>query len=453
MLTSRTTLPHLLAIVLLCCGVTRAATPAVNNESPELTLESLTLEMQTQVEKLRGWKFKHNVASHLCGATELEAFIRRGFDEGARDGSLSRKEAGVQLVGLIPADCSLVKTASTMFAAAAAFYDHETGEVYVLQREGATLGSYMQRVSLLHELVHALDDQHLDINMLHERGEASTDASFVVGSLLEGSAIIIQSTYMMIQQTAGQFSPDDMQKEMTEEIERQQAFFEAPPYFTKFSAQFPCGSAFLRRGAGASFLHPPKPEEIGNALKQATGQLPRSSEQMLHPDKYWDAEERDEPVIIDDDAISQIVQAAKLEVVDTDTFGELLCAMLARPADETPSQMGMMSTKAWTNEAATGWGGDRFYLLARTGTSDPAGKFKGIWLTAWDTPADCDEFTAAYEKHRDLPHRSRVQLGNRCTCWLFGLDPQEAKAITECITDGSLAFSQAQQPWHCDAES
>ena len=78
-------------------------------------------------------------------------------------------------------------------------------------------------------------------------------------------------------------------------------------------------------------------------------------------------------------------------------LGELsLGVIVGAPTPEDFGAMNIYSAEAWTNEAATGWDGDRWELWIN---GDEAIALLG---TVWDSPSDAREFAAALEGRDDL---------------------------------------------------
>ena len=146
------------------------------------------------------------------------------------------------------------------------------------------------------------------------------------------------------------------------------------------------GSLFLNRTESVirSIAMPQLPD-----FHQAFSAPPRSTEQLLHPEKYWDAEKRDEPVALEF-AVQDLPEG--WEVLKEDTLGELVLAcMVEDPSDRRglpTSSIASLSTR-YTFRASEGWGGDRLLLLGK-------GAARLLVLeTRWDTEDDAREFDAA----------------------------------------------------------
>src|SRR5262249_53334103 len=147
------------------------------------------------------------------------------------------------------------------------------------------------------------------------------------------------------------------------------------------------GEGFLVHFAGMNIAM--KAPTSGD-IRQAFEHPPRSSEQVLHPEKYWDSAQRDEPRRVELE-LSKLPPDWKL--LGEDTLGELYPALVPAPFDQRKAvgakdPVPVLSI-GYTNKAAEGWGGDRGVLLGK-------GDAGVLWLvTAWDTPKDAGEFLDA----------------------------------------------------------
>ena len=162
----------------------------------------------------------------------------------------------------------------------------------------------------------------------------------------------------------------DLTQYLTEELERARMLEQLPRYFSAMFGSYVVGAAFLAKGELTTLLAQPDNRAVGEALVAARRVLPRSSEQMLHAEKYWDPNRRDEPVVFDDKAIERWLWRDGRHILHRDTVGELLTALLTTPPDASRDIASLQSTSAWTNAGAAGWGGDRFFLLADRDTPE-----------------------------------------------------------------------------------
>jgi hypothetical protein len=208
---------------------------------------------------------------------------------------------------------------------------------------------------------------------------------------------------------------------------------------------------FLARGQLMALLLAPDDKAIGEALLAARKDPPQSTEQVLHPDKYWDLATRDQPIVIDDAAATKWLARPGRYVVHADTVGEMLIAILTSPPGTRPNVAALPSSDAWTNAAASGWGGDRFYLLASGDNADAArGSLKslqGVWVTAWDTPKDRDEFLAVLPQGSLAKGAVAEAMNTAVAVVYFGFEDSERTELSARLRRTPLPMTLAGKPW------
>ncbi len=103
---------------------------------------------------------------------------------------------------------------------------------------------------------------------------------------------------------------------------------------------------------------------------------PESTEQVLHPPRYYAG--RDRPIEVTLGGTDGLEASGFTRILE-DTIGELGIRVLARRA--LPAERAA--------QVAEGWGGDRLRALRR------GDDLVLVWMTAWDSPADAGEFADA----------------------------------------------------------
>ncbi len=96
------------------------------------------------------------------------------------------------------------------------------------------------------------------------------------------------------------------------------------------------------------------------------------------------------------------------KLLTEETLGEAILALVTAPADErggldVSNPMSMMSI-AYTNDAAAGWGGDRYVLLEKDGMT------LFHLTTRWDTEVDKEEFLANLSGQSKTLHAAHEQM-------------------------------------------
>jgi hypothetical protein len=429
------------------------ATPTAE-APPELV--KLADEIAAEVESIRGWKFKKPVPKRVCDEKEVRLYLEKEFDREMPPRKLGVAQSFLTMVGLLPPNLDAKKAyLDLMGVQVAAFYDPDDKVLCMVRPEKAKPVTAMDRVIMSHELCHALDDQQLDLEkFVNDLSGKSEDGDLVVGSVAEGSASALMTQYMARMAVAGKLDLAEVLSYSKEEEAKNEAFIKAPPYFMATLGTYVCGMGFLARGNLMELAM--GGGDIGGNLTAVIKDPPHSTEQIIHPEKYWDKGKRDEPVLVnDDDVLARLdfMAGADLRCVHKDTVGEMLCSILTRPkADKIdPMEIGMPAY--WTNVAATGWGGDRFYLFAYGKTVDQAaeeaakGKCKGLWITLWDTEKDRDEFIKAYNGISPNLKRETFKYGNFGAIFIYDFSDEFSRIIKDNLGTKPPRMTKDDKPW------
>lgn len=399
-------------------------------------------EVMKEVEEVRGWRFKGPVAKDVRTREELRAFLERKLlEEELGEGKLKAWQAWLRTMGLIPEELDLRKTIlEVLLNQIGGFYDPQEKAFYMMA-ESARFPELVHHMLMAHELCHALDDQYCDLARLtHPPGRALTeDEEHAIGSMVEGSATALMFAWMRRAVRRGA-AAERLMEFQESELERARPLLEAPRYLSLLVGRYMVGAGFVLKGRPLASVGPGP--DSGAAILEASSSPPRSSEQVLHPEKYWDPDQRDEPVrlVEEEDLVGWIRAASGRELVHRDTLGEMVCAILAVERKLNPALMG--NPGYWTNRYARGWGGDRLFLLGarrEDGEVDLANPGV-VWVTMWDTEADRREFEERVRRTRggrpgfDAAGEGRVAVFTFGACG--GVQPAEVAARLRFEKDG-----------------
>ncbi len=243
---------------------------------------------------------------------------------------------------------------------------------------------------LVHEIVHALQDQRLGLSENVEI-ERDTDADNAYHALVEGDATLAMFGY--VAELAGRplsaLTSDPHQlRELVErsmpagndELSRAPAILRIPlvaAYIEGFGLNATLHSRGGFRDIDAAFRAPPT-----------------TTEQVLHPERYL-AHEAAEPVALP--ALAELEEAG-LTVNDEDTLGEL----------ELSVYFGQLAQSGVDREAAAGWGGDRLRSYRRTD-----GHGAVVWFVTFDDEANATEAERGAERIRSVAREPATQLVER----------------------------------------
>ena len=245
------------------------------------------------------------------------------------------------------------------------YYDPTTQQMVVILSNDGDEPSAVDQVTFAHETVHAIQDQNFDLNSFDEMRLAGTDDSYLaITGLIEGDATLSEIDYLL--------ENPDLARDYLFELENSDfetsAIENAPAYFIGILS-FPYNQGF-------EFAQAVYEEGGWDLLNEAYENPPTTSEQVLHPDKYFDGEEAIEVIVPDvEDALGD-----DWRVIDENTFGEFVISIMLDESGLSDRQV---------TAAHEGWGGDAYVALTNEDGTAIA------WDTAWDSEDDADEFFRA----------------------------------------------------------
>lgn len=245
------------------------------------------------------------------------------------------------------------------------YYDPDTAE-FVVVNDGALLDAPAQWTHA-HEYVHALQDQHYDLGALTD-DTVNSEFQAAVRALAEGEAELVQYLYL----TEGSFFSDE---ETTAIIADAAAagrddLDNYPPMLIS-SLVFPYSS-------GSRFVEALYNEGGFAAIDAAWLDPPRSTEQILHPERYLAG---DAPQIVALNPLTDTLGVGWEQIAD-DILGEFF---LREYLDQ------QLATSA-AERLAEGWGGDRYAVY----WNETTGGLVMALRLVWDTAEDAAEFAATY---------------------------------------------------------
>lgn len=379
---TRSTLISLCAALPLALLGLISASRAVGQEASwtQQELEALSRKLQVDVEELRGEKFRRDVAVKLASKADLVDYMKRRLQEDESPEKLAADETIAKLLGLFPWERDLMAdTFALLESQVGGFYDPPSNTFYLM--EGLPRG--IAAPILAHELIHALDDQIFDIDGQMRLRKDDGDALQAYRFVVEGSGTAGGNRWTL--ENMDQVDMSGFQDLMDEQ---QAGLVSAPSFLWKpLLGAYLQGAAFLARSD--SIMAGQMAKLVPADVNAVFGDLPRSTEQVLHPEKYWDPAQRDEPRSVRFE-VGELPEG--WSVLRTDTFGELGLAQVVEAGRGVKLDLAnpaALLSISFTHPAAAGWGGDRVILL---------GDGDSWWLvlaTVWDSERDAAEFYGA----------------------------------------------------------
>jgi len=390
------------ALVLALGGAGAAQEPAAApGRLDDRTALALVARVALEVEQLRGLPFRRAVPVAVVGDARMRELLLDQLRQFGMESKLRGTGEAYRLLGLVPPDVDVVAALlDVVEEQAGGFYDPRTGGYYLLDDIPPEAAS----MYTAHELTHALEDQHYDLDRDLSELVDNDDLAFATSAVHEGSATLLMNLFTMRAMIRGEITPDLLSTLAATEAGRASKLSALPPVLQRMLlGPYVLGPRFLAPAPGPPSLTQTFPRGPVD-LAHASG--PQSSEQILHPEKYWNSP-RDAPQPV------RLGDAGKLlgpgfAREHEGVLGEIALGPLV--GAPTPLVLGpepQAARAAWTSAAAAGWGGDRFEVWSGEGARVL------LLLTVWDTPADAREFAAALPARPDLvvrAARDRVAL-------------------------------------------
>ena len=257
---------------------------------------------------------------------------------------------------------------------AAGYYDPKQRTFFIAD----WLPQLVQKPVMAHELVHALQDQHYDLQSHFDLVKDQSDLTLARKALIEGDAVAVMLAYLLEPLGMSMDDLPDMQailQASTSLMGDQFQVYTRAPLILRQQLVFPYvhGLAFIK----AALAH-----GGWEGLEHVYQHPPVSTEQIMHPEKYFAAApELPGEVTLD---LPETALSTPWKKLKRDVLGEFLLSVVLQqflPEDEA-------------RQSAAGWRGDRYELFEHQGT----GRLLLVCVTAWDTPEDATEFFHSYTK-------------------------------------------------------
>lgn len=355
-------------------------------------------DLLKNAEKYRGLKCMHAVPSGSLKEDALRVKMKLMFEEELPPAKMRPLQLALKAFGFIPESMDLNKYYPDLLTSqVGGFYDPRRQYLVLVQREGGILGKagekqfgkemaqqlsqQMDDIAMVHELTHALQDQYFNLktfsidNPLSDAGAART-------ALIEGDATHCMYNFSLKMRIENIPFADtllarllknpmeliDMSPDMpgAKEMKDAPAYFRDGLLFSYLQGYVFCLS--VRKAGGQELLD-----------YAFTKDPPRSTEQILHPEKWLG--QRDDPIEITlpdlSEALSGWNKAAE------GTLGELGIKILLNDT---------LKDADLAEKAAAGWGGDKYAVYEKNN------ELALCWVTDWDTANDAKEFLDAAGK-------------------------------------------------------
>src|SRR5882672_6540089 len=245
----------------------RATTTASRNAA----LVAATADVLKETSEIRHLAILRPVQSSTQSRPEIERMLIKNLDEETTPAQIHAGEVTLKKLGLAPPDFQYrALMLRVLTEQVAGYYDPKTGQFHLadwIDLDG-------QRPIMAHELTHALQDQHFNLRRFEHWPKGDSDAELATHALIEGDATLAMALYvannplraLAFLKSLGTMGMASQELEKAPRALRETLLF---PY-----QQGTDWTKNLYKQAG------------WNPVSRAFTELPQSTEQILHPEKY-----------------------------------------------------------------------------------------------------------------------------------------------------------------------
>jgi hypothetical protein len=305
----------------------------------------------------------------------MKNYIERLFENDYPDELAVKEEEVLWLMGFTPEKIDLKPLRKKIILEnVGGMYNEKTKELLAVE-EFRTI-DMLNAPALVHELRHAVQDQHFHLAALLGDLSDFDDRKLAALAAVEGDAtlVMVHQLGLNAELVGEAFSPENI---LSFSALAGATTLASAPDIVKYQLLMP----YLE---GMKFSQTILKEKKWKGLNRVLSRRPLSSEQILHPRKYL-ADEKPQPVFTG-------YRPGQGELAHSGVIGEYYLNVLLKDGP------------AFT-DAAAGWGGDLFSLF----------RFNGsrllLWESLWDTPQDCSRFHADFRRFLERQFHLNFQNG------------------------------------------
>ena len=329
-----------------------------------------TRDILAQLSKITTLAVLKPVVQQTMKRDQLKDYFEARIKEVVKPEEIRVEELTLKMFGFAPPGFDLKKTTIDLMAEqAAAFYDYRKRKMVLL--EGGE-GGAMQEMALIHELAHALADQHFNLERFLKKGNSSDDSSLARTAVMEGQATYLMSEFMA--RKMGQSLKDsptmvDMMSRMAASGGSGFPVFESVPLYMRESLVFP----YAR---GMVFQHKAVEKYGEKGYSEVFQRPPNTTREILHPEVYF---ERAVPAQV---KLPTLPSERGWKKSAEGTIGEFDHVVLLKQYDKDHEAL------------AAEWRGGRYQVWERK-----SGKGAVLaYASAWSDAAKAREFLASYRE-------------------------------------------------------
>ncbi len=266
---------HKILVALLVC----VAGFSAEQRNDRAIFDEIGQDLQ-ELNQITGLKIRHKVPFDLISKDEVNKFLKGRVNEKSSQEDLRIEEIELKKFGFVPQDFDLAKNEVDLLTEqAAAFYDYHKKKLYITDWAPKD----MREEALIHELSHALADQHFHLERFIRKGGDDDDRSMAREAVMEGQATWLMSEAIERRNGMTLKGSPDAAEQMSRAMDsdgKEFPVFDATPMYLRRTLVFPYTQGMLFQNAVV--------EKAGQAaFGEVFRDAPVSTQQILHPEKYF----------------------------------------------------------------------------------------------------------------------------------------------------------------------
>src|SRR6266849_5883818 len=387
--------------------------PAAPKAGTQADFTAAADEVLNQMSEITGLKLRAPLKKSLRSREEIRAFVIKQMNEEKNPAERYADARSAEALGLIPKGFNLDSfMVNVLTEQVEGLYDPKTREFYIA--DWSPLAD--QRMVMAHELTHALEDQHFQIETWVKAARPNEDAELARDAVLEGSAMAAMVDYLMLGTGRSLKDVPDFDPGMLiGDLGSTPTLQKAPP-FLKDALIFPylgglTFSAAIMKNTGWA------------ALAGLFERPPVSTQQILHPALYRSGK------------TPASVTLPRLEKLLGDNWSKLDENIMGEFGWKEVLKQFLDDDRAKTLAAA--WDGDRYILFEQKQTK----KLILVTKLHLDSEEHAVRFFGQYSEALEKKYSERSNLLRRPN--FFSFDTPDGGVFLDCLGDECVTMEGA----------
>ncbi len=380
--------------------------------------------MLHEVEEIMGLRAKRPISPEIITRSEISQLVERRLGEGSSPEEIGQEELFLHLFGFVDDSFDLAEqVVEVLTEQATALYDYKTKKLYLATWTSADMREY----ALVHELAHAIADQHFNLDRYMRNGKTA-DSDLARSAVIEGQASWVMTEWVMrkggrslAQNTVAAIAAASSSRH---EVDKYPVYSSAPLYLRE-TMLFPYAEGLLFQQAAV--------ERYGRAaFTRVFKKPPETTQQILEPETYFDEARLLKPDL-------PPVKLPGFERTSRGDIGQLDHRILVQ------QYLG----SAAAEHGAEGWRGSRFEIWQDKPREAAVLRYASQWASAEHARNFFERYThiverkwKRFEVHRSGPSvMEGVGDNGRYTIRLQGAVVTSVEGVPESVYRGASAAS------------